>query len=513
MSRSKILLALLVLLALVGAACSSSDDDPESTATDQSESDSDESDDDDASSAADGSDDDTDESTTDEPDTDEAREASDIGVTEDTIRIGVLSADLDPLREIGFPLPEALTTAYLVANIGHYVDRWNADGGINGRMVEVVPLTWDPLDTATMENACVQGTLDQELFMVVNASGFNTSFIDCFTVDSDMFFLFGETASQAQIDRAPNRLFTGNPPAEVAGAAGTQIAIDQGIIAPGDTIGILSSNAPGATAGAEAATALLEAAGHDVVVVEVNTQSNDNTAMNAESAAAVSQFSADGVDHALVLLGFTTAAGFWNEVGEVQPDWDRTIIDAASATCTPFGASRTSPAADGARCLTAWGTYTSDDQAGVRADDAFEAECRATFIADYPDEFSGNSDPGVPAGNIIETADGETLTSDYAYSPCTFSHILREALTEAGINPTRDSLAAAMREISGQSAFHSNGEGTFGPDKNYFATQMHAVRFTIVAEDEPRGADGTFAGCPAPTNCWVAVSDEWIEVG
>ena len=36
--------------------------------------------------------------------------------------------------------------------------------------------------------------------------------------------------------------------------------------------------------------------------------------------------------------------------------------------------------------------------------------------------------------------------------------------------------------------------------------------FTIVPADTPRGDDGTFLGCPAPTNCWRSTSDVWLSV-
>ena len=43
--------------------------------------------------------------------------------------------------------------------------------------------------------------------------------------------------------------------------------------------------------------------------------------------------------------------------------------------------------------------------------------------------------------------------------------------------------------------------------------QLHITLRFLGDMDEPRGADGTFNGCPAPTNCWVALSDEWLPVG
>ena len=88
-----------------------------------------------------------------EPEPVEERTASDVGVTEDTIKIGVIVSDLQGLIDIGYPLPAALDTDHLSERFTKYFDEWNAAGGINGRMIEGVQITWDPLSPATMEQS------------------------------------------------------------------------------------------------------------------------------------------------------------------------------------------------------------------------------------------------------------------------------------------------------------------------------------------------------------------------
>ena len=70
-------------------------------------------------------------------------------------------------------------------------------------------------------------------------------------------------------------------------------------------------------------------------------------------------------------------------------------------------------------------------------------------------------------------------------------YLIKEALENAGVNPTRDSFADAMKELSGPQAFRSNGEGAFGPEKNYFSTQMQAVEFTLASRSTPKGFYGS----------------------
>ncbi len=445
-----------------------------------------------------------------EPEPVEERTASDVGITEDSIKIGVIVSDLQGLIDIGYPLPAALTTDHLSERFTKYFDEWNAAGGINGRMIEGVQITWDPLSPATMENSCTEAVLDEQVFMAINASGFSQAFIPCFTEDNDTTFFYGEVASQAMIDAAPDRLFSLNPPSEVAGEAGAQLIVDQGLIPAGAKVGILDSTNPPIAAAGESAASILEGAGYSTTTITVNTLSGDNAAANAEGAAAVAQFTAEGVDHVFVILPFIYAAGFWGEVGALQPSWDRTILDSASSNCTPFGASRTNPAAEGAICVTSYDSYASPN-GGVGDDDAFEAQCRQEWIDHFP-VFNGKSDKGAPSGEVgLETADGELLNSDYAPGECTMQYLIKAALENAGVNPTRDSFADAMRGLSGPQAFRSNGEGAFGPGKNYFSTQMQAVEFTLASRSTSKGADGTFNGCPAPVNCWIPTNGQWFK--
>ncbi len=513
----------MFVVGLIAAACGGDDDDAsgddgsaettEDTASDDAGSD-DGSDggSDDADAGSDDGDDGEEPADGEAPVEDEERTASDVGITEDTIKIGLVISDLEGLRDIGFPLPEALTNDHLLDRYRKTFDRWNEAGGINGRMIETVDLTWDPLDPATMENACTRGTLDEQIFMAVNASGFSATFVPCFAVDNDTTFLFGEVISQSIIDQAPERIFSLNPTSEVVAELGAQLAIDQGLVPEGTKVGILSSAGnPSINAAGQRTLEVVEAAGFETVLIEANTVTDDNAALNAETAAAVGTFSAEGVGHAFMLLPFTNAAGFWTEVEATDPDWDVTIIDAASSNCTPFGASRTPASAAGSVCVTAYSSYLNPDNT-FRDETEFEAACREQWKQDFAEEFAGSSDPGVPSGDIIETVDGETLYSDYAPGECTLLPALEHAFTNAGVNPTRDSFAEALRTYSGPNAFNSNGEGTFGPEKNFFATQLWAVEFRLADAETPRGEDGTFNGCPAPTNCWVPVTGEWQAI-
>ncbi len=441
----------------------------------------------------------------------EERIASDIGITKETITIAVVIADLKGLREIGYPLPDGLTNEALSGRIGTYLEDWNARGGINGRTFEMVEITWNPLDPATMENVCIKATLDNEVFIVVNASGFNPAYVPCLTEDNDTTVILGDKAPQYMFDSAPDRLFGFYPTGEIAAVQAGRIFLAETDLPAGSKIGILESNNPAPQAASAEVKEMLENNGFETVTITINTQSGDNAASNAEAAAAVSQFNAEGVSEVFILLGFLQTNGFWGEVEALNVSWGRTLVDVAPGMCTQFGASRTNPAAEGAACVTASDAYSLPNR-GLRQDRPFETQCREEWLNHFP-VFEGRSDIGVPSGEVnLETVDGELLNSDFAGPDCTIVYALKYAFENAGVNPTRDSFAAALKTYSGPAAQISKGEGAFGKEKNFFSTYMWQVEFRIVPASTPRGSDGTFNGCPAPTNCWVPVSGQWFSI-
>jgi ABC-type branched-subunit amino acid transport system substrate-binding protein len=436
--------------------------------------------------------------------------STDTGVTDDSIKIGVLVADLDGLRESGIDLPEKLTTGNLSSRWTGVFDRWNADGGINGREIEPVTITWNPVDPASFEEACNEATLDEEVFMVVNANGFRGGAVPCFTVDNDTFVFFGETVDNSVLEASGDNLVVLGVPAEISARAAARLAIGDGFVNEGDKVGILSGNEPSIQAGGDAVEKLMRKRGFDVTKVEINNLQADVAAVNQESAAAVGTLEAENADFVFVLLPFTNVEGFFGEAGESGSRFDYMIVDVASSACTAFGASRTPEEAAGAPCVTTWDTWALPDGAGIREPNAFEAACRERWDAFYDEE----SYPGVPSGDDLTTSDGRTLTNDFAQNECTMLPLLRKALKRAGDDLTHESLHEAFLELgAGPAALMSDGEGSYAKNKPFYSTKVHAVTLQINEESQALDANGeTYNGCPAPVNCWIPVTGNWFEV-
>lgn len=436
--------------------------------------------------------------------------STDTGVSGDSIKIGVMVADLDGLRASGINLPAKLTTGHLASRWTTTFEEWNEQGGINGREIEPVTITWDPIDPASFEEACNQATLDEEVFMVVNSNGFRGGALPCFTVDNDTFVFFGETVDKKTLKASGKNLVVLGVPAEISAANAARVAIQDGLVSKGDKVGILSGNEPSIQAGGKALERALKKEGYDVSKIEVNNLQADVAAINQESAAAVGTLEADNIDFAFVLLPFTNVSGFFGEAGESGSRFDYMIVDVASSACTAFGASRTPPEAAGAPCVTTWDTWAQPEGTGIREANAFEAECRQQWDATYEEE----SYPGVPSGDDITTSDGRTITNDFAQNECTMLPLLRQALRKAGKNLTHESLHKAFLSLgAGPAALMSDGEGSFARNKPYYATKIHSVKLQVNSRNQALDANGqTYNGCPAPVNCWIPITGDWFEI-
>jgi len=433
--------------------------------------------------------------------------ASDVGVTETTISIGVAVADLEAVRAV-MPgvVPETLTTDHLFDRWKVFADDINEAGGINGRTIELVRLVWNPLDQTSFDALCAEATIDNELFAMVNGTGLSSIARDCI-YEGGVPILYGDVMTEAEL--ATGLAISLVPPTEVMAAAGAKQWIENTDAAAGSTVGIMSNNTPGATAAGDAAQAALEEAGFVVTRAELNSVSGDNAAINEEGAVAVGNFVAEGAVHVLVATPFTENTGFWTKAAEA--DLSFTLLDVSSSGCSPFGLSADRAAtAVGSSCTTAFDHST--DGTSIRPDSDFEAACRANFDENFTEYYGGPSNPGVPAGRQLTDTAGTVLNSDYTPQECSISNIIKLGLEAAGVNPTRASFIEAILGLGDVPlALIGGGTGTFAPGKPFAANAVHVVKVTAANAQTAPDANGLYNGCAAPVNCGVITSD-WTPI-
>lgn len=431
--------------------------------------------------------------------------ASDTGITVDTIKIGIAISDLEAIRAMGISIPETLTTDHLFDRYQVFVNDINDAGGINGRKIELTRVVWNPLDQSTFDTLCAAATLDNELFLVMNGTGLSSVARNCL-LDAGTVVMYGDVMSQSEFDTG---LAIGlAPPSETIAAAGAKAWIESTDAPAGSVVGVLSNNGPSIQPAGLAAKATLEEAGYEVVIIELNSQSGDNAAINEEGAAAVGAFRARNAVHALLTTPFTENQGFWNAAAAAN--FPFSLLDSSSSGCSPFGLSRAPAAAVGSECITAYDHAT--DGTSVRPDTEFEASCRANFDANFESYYGGKSNPGVPAGQILTDAAGNKLISDYTPQECALMNILKLGLEAAGVNPTRASFVQAVLGLGDVPlALVGGGTGTYAPGKPYAVNAVHAVRIAGADTSLSPDANGLYNGCAAPIACGVVIGS-WVSI-
>lgn len=430
------------------------------------------------------------------------------GVTDTSIKIGVAVSDLDGLRAAGFALAPALTTQNLSKRLTSYFDEWNAAGGINGRQVEGVVMTWDPVKPTTAQKVCDDATINTPVFAVINSNGMGAKYIECIAQAGVPIF-FGDVAPQSAHDTG--WLTTISPSAEVSAKSGIDAAIKSGQIPKGAAVGILSGNGPEHVSAVAATKTSLEANGNKVTVASINTLQGDPGIQNTESAAAVNTFKAANVTNIAIALQFTASNGFWDNAG--GNNWQFTFLDVASSMCTPYGGKSLKPSAVGGICFSVFGDSVTPD-GKLLTESAFEKECRAKFDALSANDFGGApSYPGVPSGETRTLPDGTKVSSDAPPNECTITNVMKRAFEKAGKNLSRESFMKALRGLGEVDiANGSNGIGSQKEGKTYLATLTHPVKLTAAPTGTAKNATGTYNGCPVDVQCWVPTGTTWFDI-
>jgi ABC-type branched-subunit amino acid transport system substrate-binding protein len=114
--------------------------------------------------------------------------ASDTGVTESVVRLGVLLFDIGGASRVGFSFPGVDPSEQREAWQA-YIDEVNAGGGINGRQLEPHYVTYDAVSQDSMRASCLQQTRDNKVFAVVDLGGMNGPPILCVTKENRTPFL------------------------------------------------------------------------------------------------------------------------------------------------------------------------------------------------------------------------------------------------------------------------------------------------------------------------------------
>ncbi|MFL5644743.1 MAG: ABC transporter substrate-binding protein [Chloroflexota bacterium] len=346
------------------------------------------------------------------------------GVTDDTIKIGSAFIDVAAVREkwgieLG-NLPDEMLPA-LIAGL-------NADGGINGRQVELVQRLVDPVGPESSEQACRELIEDEEVFAVVGTFLGDTALCVTETYATPYFGAFGLTPERQERSKAPFL----TTPANEADALGESVdyLIDNGQL-DGKKVAVYSE------AGANSqefidtyVVSKLEAAGVEVVANTQLSETSDQVAGSAELDRILQSFEAAGAD---TILQTGTMTSFAQALE--RTDFAPQLITlsgqiAAQSVIEAFGL--TNPD----ELLGALGVIEGVTAAEMQ-DDPLLAEC-----IEWVNE---NSDLAVTPTDIL-SVDEAPESRDFRNLPlaCGLFQMIRTVLTEAGDNPSSESILASL---------------------------------------------------------------------
>ena len=385
------------------------------------------------------------------------------GVTDDTIRIGWPALDQAALVEAGLATDLGDPTAIAQG----IVDDWNADGGVNGRQVELVTSVYGT-DVASilsdMQATCLELTEDEQVFATAAFAWFGDA-VTCMAGDHGTPLVTMTSLPSTVLDTGDDNIILANLMWEEAMRSSVRVLDEAGELDGFERIGVFGPLEPGMQEaiddGLEPA---LEEAGREIAVdglipfgVPVD---------NAAVAAVVSRFKSEDVDAVFAVGSFFYNGAFMTEAE--RQDYHPTYVMSDMSEGTDDLILAFAPSEQLANAIGASWKGKVPEPAPTEADQA----CIDTYAPD---------------------ARGSVTQESGAAQICQLLDIVRQGLEGAGDDLTRGSFVEAIEGI-GDLTTSGGGQGSYGPDNHTMPDQVRLVRFDL-------------EGC----QCW-AFEGDWIDV-
>lgn len=235
--------------------------------------------------------------------------ASDVGVTSDEIRLGILIFTLGTASDLGVNLP-GLSPQEQVEAWETYVTEVNEGGGVLGRSIKPVYREYDPLDADSLRAACVFMGEDADVFAVAAFAGYAGDDAMCLTQRYGLPFVVRDGARREDYVRAGGNLISS---AEMAHEDSLENLIWY-LDAVGEldrrTVGVIAFEGD-ETLIEQSVVARLAAAGQDVV--HISYFSTNQSAAASQAPLEATQMRAKDVDAVVVATEFITTSLFTQE--------------------------------------------------------------------------------------------------------------------------------------------------------------------------------------------------------
>ena len=399
-------------------------------------------------------------------DASEPRRASDRGVTEDELVLGILGTD-----EGFFAAAGAGETKRHEQLVQPFVEEINEQGGINGRKVVVKITRYDPLSADSMQAACVQQAEDHKVFSSIAQAGYYGDAEVCMATKKVPLLTGNGSSAHTNYEREKGwvRQTQQNKDRNIKNWIDWMVAT--GLLTPKVKTGILDVDVPEDKQLVEAVVIpYLKSLGMQAPVRATLSASIAQTPTEAQSA--VLRFRGEGVQLVLPFVSFLRMLIFANQADGSQYKPKYSVSD--------FGLLSTDAMAgmppsqwEGVTGITVF--RTGIDPIGENPSTPQFKECEAVY-----NRF----------GQQLNPDDGVELAQMMHY--CQHLALFADAARRAGVNPTRESYLSALGATGTWSHRVVLTERlTFRPDKYDGADLFAVVRWQ--------------SGCNADGGCYRQV--------
>ncbi len=368
--------------------------------------------------------------------------ASDRGVTATSIKVAVMLVDLGTVSKLGVNIP-GLDPKEQQAVYDAFINYLNSQGGVLGRKLAPVYITFDPIDQDSMTAACVKATEDEKVFAAFDV-GLNGSGQLCFTEQhqTPLIDLGSQGVPVGFFERSNGLLFT----LFESGVRGLQNLADtlvaRGAL-KGKRIGILDDKQPG---NAETVTAgfvnTLKELGYQVEY-RADLDADGNTAASQMPVVVNQMCNVHHVDTVFLLENFLLSSSFVQQADSqgcrphyIVGDWQAMANDISLTVM---------PASFAGTAIT---TFRSGEWRVGKPEPAPDAACRQLYAKQ--------------TGKDVQRSDGTSYQS--MTTTCGMVDLFARAARAVGPNLTRQALSAAFQRLGGH-PLPGFGGASYGPQK------------------------------------------------
>ena len=417
----------------------------------------------------------------------ENRVATDPGIEADSITLVHLRSRLEDLIGFGFAVPvgdpaEMFETFAAVIN--------EQCGGIRGRMIDLRTIEFTVMGAtvdADRNAACIQATEDFNGVILLNSSGLQGSANLCIVEDHQTAFISTQGQSEEFMARGKDLLVSLSPTLEESLRFLARDLIAKGAL-EGRTIGVAAPDTPGQYEATQTGLVEeLEAAGIEVAVFDVIGCGGQVSCTEGLSES-VQRLRDAGVDVFFNVLNILSAPSYIAEMvaqgfepGDVQfyaSDFNSQAGELVTSKIVAFGGQAAGDLYNGA-------IIVDDANTGAYRLDGYEPLAYNEMCNDV---YGANS----PSGANHESVDRSSGSSAYGMvaTVCDIVRIAARAVYDAGDNPTRQDIYAAMADLG---PIDSNEMLPFSirPGKTQAPDAIHTLVFeSPCTKDAPFGAEG-----------------------